>query len=167
VSRRDERLQRRRLRRAREVPWSAQLRILGEILLAAGPLFIGLAAAVLIASQEPNRASEAFYSAVSQVAPVLLLALALEIRVFGLRAIPLRPHHYTPRFGRWMLRLISYSRAVLAVFALFLLAVLELATLEILANEDYSTTSAVPFFFAFIFGLVAVAAFAVAPPRPE
>jgi hypothetical protein len=136
-------------------------------MLAMGPLVIALAAPSLIDNWMPNRAGEAFYSAASQIAPVLLLALALEIRVFGLRAIPVRPHPYTPRVGRLVLRVLSYSRALLAVFGLFALIVVEIETLETLATQDYSTNHANPVFSFLIFGLVAVAAFAVAPARHE
>jgi len=122
--------------RARRLFW------LGRTLLALGVILLPVLAYVVIASSVRGHAKDEYFEAVSQILPVLLLALAIEQRYFTRReSMPEFPPELdfneaeTRDLARW------YTRAA-RIYALMVLVALGLGewiAVEVLATGHSST----------------------------
>lgn len=126
------------LKRARRLFW------LGKTLLALSAILLPVVAYALATQLVDGHAQKEYYEAVSQILPVLLLALAIEQRYFTRRqSMPEFPPELdfneaeTRDLARW------YTRAAARVYALMVLLALglgEWVAVEVLATGE-STSS--------------------------
>jgi hypothetical protein len=123
---------------------------------AVGPILVGVVVGFVFAVLAPERATAEFYSAASQIIPVLMLALTVESRVFtaALRS-PLPP----PRrpLGRIAQRLDPYVLPLVVGAVLVLMCLGELVALATIGNAHYRTADPFSVYFILGFGAAAVA----------
>lgn len=122
-------------------------------------LLVGLPSAAM--SLAPARGTAEFYSASTQIIPVLLLVLALEARIFQLGTPPTPYRPFTDEESSQHL-----VTAMVATVTLVLLVTGELQALSTLASGRHRTATASTVYAAIVVGLVVVAFLAVFGP-PE
>lgn len=125
------------LARSRRLFW------LGKFLLALGAILLPIIAYVLVALLVRGHAKDEYFEAVSQILPVLLLALAIEQRYFTRRqSIPDPPPQL--EFGdaemQDLARLYSSAAKVYALMVLAILGLGEWLAVEVLATGHSSGT---------------------------
>ena len=113
---------------------------------------IGIASAVV-----PSHANQSFYSAAAQIIPVLLLALAFQLRAFRVRW-PLKQGSFD---------LAEFMRTVVLSVTLLFLVVGELEALNVMAKPHPEHHNAKAVFIAVALGVVLVCFFALVSPLQE
>lgn len=124
------------LRRSRRFFW------LGKALLLLGAVAVPVLAFGLTAVFVDGRAQEQYFDAVSQILPVLLLALAIEQRYFTRgQSMPELPPEL--KFGetetKKVARLYTFTTRLYALMVLFILGLGEWIAVEVLATGQSST----------------------------
>lgn len=124
------------LERSRRLFW------VGRFLLTSGAIVVPLVAYVLAALLVEGRGKDEYFEAVSQILPVLLLALAVEQRYFTRRqSIPDLPPQL--EFGeseiRRLARLYTHAARIYALVVLALLGLGEWIAVEVLATGESSS----------------------------
>jgi len=120
----------------------------------------GVAAAVV-----PSRASQTFFAVAAQIIPVLLLALAVELRAFRVRWPLTLKEGGGLRLGS--VDLADLMRTVVLLVTLLFLAVGEFEALDALAKPHPESVYAKNVFIAIAVGVVLVCFFALVGPMPE
>jgi hypothetical protein len=123
---------------------------------ALGPILVGIVVGLIYATTAPHSASGDFYSAASQVIPVLMLALIIESRVF---TAPLRSALPPPRrkLGPIAQRFDPYFFPVIVGCTVALMGLGELSALATLGSTDYRTADPFEGYFTVGFGAGTIA----------
>jgi hypothetical protein len=138
------------------------LAVLGGPLAKTGILVLVLMTAIGAGPRlAPEGATVEFYSASAQVIPVLLLALAIEVRLFRLRWLqPLRRKSKESWVSFQQRRLerdgASFARAVVVFVAVFILVAGELEALRALSSRNPEREPPDQVYTAVLLGLIAV-----------
>jgi hypothetical protein len=114
-----------------------------RFLLGSGAIVAPLAAYILVSTLVGGRAKKEYFEAVSQILPVLLLALAIEQRYLTRRQavpnLPLQLEVAGRRFDeRWMARWYTRQARLFALMVLVLLGFGEWTAVEVLATGQSS-----------------------------
>jgi hypothetical protein len=156
------------LERLVQVAARAQSRLLGP---AAWPAAFPWAGFLIAYLAGPAEAGEAFYDAASQIIPVLLLVLAVELRFFRLRSLPLptfeRDQSLSEKLEVAERSLVPLARVAVSLATLAVLAIGEFASLHPLSSGDADAGNAGLVYGALGAGVGAIAALAILGDAPE
>ena len=159
------------LERLLQVVVRGQSRLLGP---AAWPAAFPWAGFLIAYLASPAEADEAFYDAASQIIPVLLLVLAVELRFFRLRSLPLpafeRDQSLAEKLEAAERSVVPLARVAVSLATLAVLAIGEFAALHPLSSGVAEAGNAGLVYGALGAGVGALAALAIlgdAPGRRE
>jgi hypothetical protein len=122
---------------------------------ALGPILIGVVVGLIYSFVGPRNLSRDYYSAASQIIPIVMLALAIETRVLAAAFEPGPSRRPRNRLDRLLMRHDRLLPLALVAAIMALLTVGELVALSALASKTPPHSSSLEFILAF--GIAAIA----------